>query len=147
MTFFLRDLAASRLRLQFQEVRKSEDLAPAFEQMARQRVRGGAVAGSVLTSSHQSEIVAMALKHRIPAIGDGATFTDLGLMMSYSIDWAQAMRDAANYVHKILNGTKPADLPVQQVTKFDFVVNRKTANALGVRIPSSVLIAATRIIE
>ena len=66
MAFFLRDLAASRLRLQFQEVRKPEDLAPAFEQIARQRVSGVAVAGSLLTSSHQPEIAALALKHRIP---------------------------------------------------------------------------------
>ncbi|MEP7057540.1 MAG: ABC transporter substrate-binding protein [Caldimonas sp.] len=147
MAWFLKDLTASRLRVKFQEVRKSEDLAPAFEQMARQRADGVAVASSLLTGTHQPEIAALAIKHRIPAIGDGTTFTDLGLMMSYSVDWLQVARNAANYLYKILNGAQPVNLPIQQVTNFDFVVNRKAARALSIRIPSPVLIAATRIID
>ena len=101
MARLLKDLAATSLRLRFEEVRKPEDLAPAFEQMARQRVGGVAVAMSLLTGSHQSEIAALAAKHRLPAIGEGTPFTDFGLMMSYTIDWSQLARNAANYVHKI----------------------------------------------
>lgn len=147
MARFLVDLAATRLQLRFQEVRKYEDLVPAFEQMARERVGGVAVAQSLLTSSHQSEIAALVLKHRLPAIADGDGYTDDGLMMSYSINWPEVLRKAASYVYKILNGTRPRDLPIEQVASFDFVVNLKAARALGVRIPSSVLVAATRVID
>ena len=147
MSFFLRDLAASGLRVQFQEVRKPEDLAPAFEQIARQRPGGVAVANSLLTASHQPEIAAMTLKHRIPAIGDGEGFAELGLLMGYSVDWREVERNAANYIYKILKGAQPGDLPIQQATRFDFVVNAKTARALGVRVPRSVLVAATRVID
>ena len=147
MAVFLQDLAATRLQLKFHEVTKREDLAPAFENMARQRVAGVAVAASILTASYQPEIASLVARHRLPAIADGSSFADLGLMMSYSVDWAEVMRKAANYVYKIMKGAQPADLPVEQATKFDFVINLKSARALGVRVPSSVLIAATRVIE
>ncbi|MEO6742879.1 MAG: ABC transporter substrate-binding protein [Caldimonas sp.] len=147
MSSFLRDLAASPFRVRFQEVSKPEDLAPAFEQMVRQRAEGVAVATSLLTGAHQPEIAALALKHRTPSIGDGYTFAEFGLMMSYSIDWPEVGRNAANYIYKILKGAHPADLPIQQATRFDFVVNQRTARAVGARIPSSILVAATRIID
>ena len=147
MAPFRRGLAATGLRLEFEEVRKPEDLAPAFERMARRRVAGLAVAPSLLTGSHYPEIAALAQKHRLPAIADGTDYTELGLMMSYSVDWSQVTRNAANYVHKILKGAHPADLPVEQAAKFEFVVNQRTARALGVRIPTSILIAATRVID
>ena len=138
---------ATGVRLQFLEVGKSEDLVPAFEEMTRQRVSGVAIAKSFLTASHAPEIAALAVKYRLPAIGDGIEYTDLGLMMSYSFDMDEILRKAANYVYKILKGARPADLPIEQVTKFDFIVNLKAAKSLGVRIPSSVLIMASRVID
>ena len=147
MARFREELAASRLRLQFEEVRSPEDLAPAFEHMVRQRVGGVVIAQSLLTGSHSGEIAALVVKHRLPAIGFAGDFADRGLLMSYSFDSDELDRKAANYVYRILNGASPAELPVEQATKFDFVVNQKAARTLGVRIPRSVLIAATRVID
>ena len=147
MAKFMEGLAATRLRLQFQEVSKYEDLAPAFEHLARQRVDGVAVAQSVLTASHTPEIAALIIKHRLPAIGEAMDYADLGVLMSYSIDWPEIWRKAANYVYKILKGAQPADLPIEQATKYDFVVNLKAARTLGVRVPTSVLIRASRVID
>ena len=147
MAPFREDVAATNLRIQFQEVRKFEDLAPAFEQMARQRVAGVAVAKSVLTGTYHSEIAALVIKHRLPAIGDGTNYTDLGLLMSYSVNWPEMLRNSASYVYKILKGAQPADLPIEQATKFDFVVNLKAARTLGVRVPNPVLVSATHVIE
>lgn len=134
-------------RLQFLEVSKSEELAPAFEQMIRQRVGGVAVRLTPLTGTHSEEIAALAVKHRLPAIGDGTHYTDLGFLMSYSVDWSEIVRMTASYINKILKGAQPADLPIEQVTKFEFVVNMKTARTLGVRVPLSVLTRATRVID
>lgn len=148
---FLAALAATGMapgaRLQFLEVSKSEDLAPAFEQMTRQHVGGVAVRLAPLTATHSVEIAALAVKHRLPAIGNGTEYTDLGFLMSYSIDWSEVTRQIAKYVYKILKGAQPADLPIEQVTKFEFVVNMKTASTLGVRVPLSVLTRATRVID
>ncbi len=148
---FLAALAASGMapgaRLQFLEVSKREDLAPAFEQMVRQRVGGVAVRLTPLTATHSEEIAALAVKHRLPAIGDGTDYTDLGFLMSYSVDWSEVLRQIAKYIQRILNGAQPGDLPIEQVTKFEFVVNLKTARTLGVRVPLSVLTRATRVVE
>ena len=75
---------------------------------------------------------------RLPAIGDGTHYTDLGFLMSYSFDWSEIVRMTASYINKILKGAQPADMPIEQVTKFEFVVNMKTARTLGVRIPLEV---------
>ena len=143
---FFEALGAARERLQIIEVNRSEDLPGAFEQMVRLRVGGVAVALSPLTGTHSPEIAALAVKHRLPGIGDGP-YADLGMLMSYSIDWQEVERNAANYVYKIMKGAQPADMPVEQVAKFDFVLNLKAARALGVRVPSSVMIRATRLIN
>jgi putative ABC transport system substrate-binding protein len=115
--------------------------------MIRQRVGGVAVRLTPLTATHSEEIAALAVKHRLPAIGDGTHYTDLGFLMSYSIDWSEILRMTASYIDKILKGAQPANLPIEQVTKFEFVVNMKTARTLGVRIPLSVLTRATRVID
>jgi putative ABC transport system substrate-binding protein len=139
--------AAPAARFRFVEVKENEDLAPAFEKMARDKVGGVAIAHSVLTATYVLEITALALKHRLPAIAAAPFFTDHGLMMSYAVDWAEVARNAANYVYKILKGAQPGDLPIAQITKFDFVINLKTASTLGVRVPKSILIRANRLID
>jgi putative ABC transport system substrate-binding protein len=139
--------AAQAARFRFVEVKGSDDLAPAFEKMARDKVGGVAIAHSVLTGTYVLEITALALKHRLPAIAAAPFFTDNGLMMSYAVDWAEVARTAANYAYRILKGAPPGDLPIAQITKFDFVINLKMASALGVRIPKSILIRANRLID
>ena len=89
----------------------------------------------------------MALKHRLPAVSINGAFPDEGGLMSYSANLADLQRETAVYVDKILKGAKPADLPVQQPTKFELIVNLKTAKALGIAIPQSVLLRADRVIE
>jgi putative ABC transport system substrate-binding protein len=133
--------------VRFPDVKRSEDLAPAFEQMARQRIDGLVIALTPFTGTHTPEIGELVAKHRLPAIGDAPGLLDFGLMISYSIDWPEVERKAARTIHKILMGARPADLPIEQVEKFDFVINLKTARALGVHIPTSVRLRATKVID
>jgi putative ABC transport system substrate-binding protein len=94
-----------------------------------------------------TRIVNFAAKHRLPAIYDDREFVEDGGLMSYGSDLADLYRRAAIYVDKILKGAKPADLPVEQPTKFEFVINLKTAKQIGVTIPQSVLYRADKVIK
>jgi len=143
---FVDALAARHARMQFMEVNKGEDLAPAFEQMVRQRVDGVAVVKTYLTATYDPEIVALTIKHRLPAIADGNS-ADRGMMVSYNVDYVELERKAASYVYRILKGAQPGELPIEQPTKFEFVINMKAAKAMGVRIPLPVLTRATRVID
>jgi putative tryptophan/tyrosine transport system substrate-binding protein len=147
MTRIRNELAARHLRVRFQEVKQIADLAPAFEQMARQRVDGLVIALSPFTGSQTPEIGDLVAKYRFPAIADPMSSLDFGVMISYSIDWQEVERKAARTVYKILMGARPADLPIEQVEKFDFVINLKVARALGVRIPTSVRVRATQVMD
>jgi putative ABC transport system substrate-binding protein len=91
--------------------------------------------------------VSLTAKVRLPAIYTSSQLTLVGGLMSYAADYDEQFRGAADYVGRILKGTKPADLPVQQPTKFEFLINQKTAKALGVKIPNSILVQATKVIE
>jgi putative ABC transport system substrate-binding protein len=142
-----KQLADRNLHVRFPEVKRSEDLAPAFEQMARQRIDGLVIALSPFTGSHTPEIGELVAKHRLPAIADPMSSLDFGVMISYSVDWQEVERKAARTVYKVLMGARPAELPIEQVEKFDFAINLKVARALGVRIPTSVRIRATQVIE
>ena len=135
------------VQLQLLEVRAPEDFEMAF-QAAR---RGGA--GVLITLddtfvfTHHARIVKLAAKNRLPAIYGFREFVDAGGLMSYAANLTGMYRRAATYVDKILKGAKPADLPVEQPTKFEFVLNLKTAKALGLTIPQSVLIRADQVIQ
>jgi putative ABC transport system substrate-binding protein len=100
-----------------------------------------------LTVNNVTRVTALAAEHRLPALYLFRLFTTNGGLVSYGADIADLLRRAGDYVDKILKGTKPADLPVEQPTKFDLVINLKTAKALGITIPNELLIQATELIE
>ena len=100
-----------------------------------------------LTYSTRRHIAALAAQFRLPAIYGYKEFVEAGGLMSYGTERRQLYRRAAEYVDKIVKGTKPADLPVEQPTKFELVINRKTATALGLTIPPSLLLRADQVIE
>jgi putative ABC transport system substrate-binding protein len=97
--------------------------------------------------AHQKQIVGFALKSRLPSVYTSREFVDAGGLMSYGADLADSYRLIAVYVDKILKGAKPADLPVEQPTKFELVINLKTANQIGLTIPPEVLARATKLIK
>ncbi len=137
---------ARRLKLRFIEVRNPEAFDHAFKQ-ARREAQAVLVLGDPLTLTHRREITAPAARHRLPAIYTVRDFVDEGGLMSYGTDAAVLSRRTADFVDKILRGAKPRDLPIEQPTKFELVINLKTAKALGLTIPESVLVRADEVIR
>ena len=135
------------LRLHSTELRSPNDLAKAFDDAVK--VGAGALIGTSGITTHfgLKRITDLVAKSRLPAIHVSKATVVAGGLMSYNRDAADLYRRAAAYVDKILKGAKPADLPVEQPTKFDLVVNLKTANALGITLPPSILLRATEVIE
>jgi ABC-type uncharacterized transport system substrate-binding protein len=135
------------LRLQIVSVRSAADFGPAFQQIRRDRPDALYAVLDTLTLSHGRDIAEFASRYKLPSIYGLAEFVDAGGLMSYGTDFPAMYRRAATYVDKILRGAKPGDLPVEQPTKFELVINMKTAKALGVTIPQSILLRADRVIE
>jgi len=129
------------------DVRKSEDVARAFATASTQRVNALAVGNDTVTHANRRQIVELAAQHRMPAIYATREFVDAGGFMAYSVSYADLYPRAAAYVDKIFKGAKPADLPVEQPTKFDLVINLRTAKALGLELPDKLLVFADEIIE
>jgi putative ABC transport system substrate-binding protein len=146
----LAELAAAvgpSTRLRYFSADGPDSYAPAFEQMARERIDALTIIASPVVSASRRLIAGLAEKHRFPAIADGRAFAEAGLMLTYTTDFAELYRRAAEYVAKILKGASPDSLPVEHVSRFELVVNLKTARALRVRIPKSVLARADDLIE
>jgi putative ABC transport system substrate-binding protein len=124
---------------------------PDLEGAVRGAAKGRNNAIITITNSNlliqQKRIVDLAITNRLPSMYQGSTWVEAGGLMSYSTDDLAMYRRAATYVDKILKGTKPADLPIEQPTKFEFVINLKTAKALNLNIPQSVLFRADRVIK
>jgi putative tryptophan/tyrosine transport system substrate-binding protein len=133
--------------LQSREVRGPEDFAGAFAAMRKQRPDALMTLSDPLILHSRTAIVAFATKERLPAIYGVHEFIDAGGLMVYDSNVVDLYRRAAGYVHKILQGAKPADLTVQQPTKFELIINLKTARALGLTIPPSILGRADEVIE
>ena len=112
-----------------------------------QRADALVVVIDAITQANQQRIVDLAMKHRLPAIYSSREFVDAGGLISYGVSYPDLYRRAATYVDKILKGTKPSDLPVVQPTKFELVINLKTAKALGIEVPPSLLALADGVIE
>jgi len=135
------------VRLQALDVRSPDDLDSAFSAIVRERAGAVIVLADALFIQHRKRLVDLAAKHRLPAIYFGKEHVDAGGLMSYAPSFPDMFRRAAYYVDRILKGAKPADLPVEQPTKFELVVNLKTAKALGLTIPQSVLARTDHVIE
>jgi len=143
------DVAARALgvRLQFVEARGPADFDRAFSDMTRARAGALTVLGSPTFLNERRRLVDLAAKNRLPAVYTVREFVDAGGLMSYGPNLADLFRRAATYVDKILKGAKPADLPVEQPTKFELVINLKAAKALGLTIPQSLLGRADQVVE
>jgi putative ABC transport system substrate-binding protein len=141
------ETAARSLGLQAQllDVRKVDDLRPAFDMATRQRADALVVGLETLTLANAPFIVELAAKHRLPAMYASTEF--VGGLASYGVNYPDHYRRAATFVDKIFKGAKPADLPVEQPTKLEFAINLKTARALGLTIPQTVLLQVDHMIE
>jgi putative tryptophan/tyrosine transport system substrate-binding protein len=129
------------------EVRAADDFDRVFAAAGKQRPDGLYVVASPLMRAYQKRIVGLALKSRLPSMYYNTEFVDAGGLMYYGADLAESYRRVAYFVDRILKGAKPADLPVEQPTKFEFVINLKTAKQIGVTIPPEVLARANRLIK
>ena len=129
------------------EATTAEQLDIAFASAAAQRADAIVVFGDTMVLRQASRVVALAAEHRLPAMYLFGQFTNVGGLISYGPDLADLFRRAGGYVDNILKGTKPADLPVEQPTKFELVINMKTAKALGLTVPPSLLVRADNVIE
>jgi putative tryptophan/tyrosine transport system substrate-binding protein len=138
---------ALRLTLQLWDVRAADGFQKVFAGMGKQRPDGLYVPGGRLMSDNQKRIVGFALKSRLPSVYYTGEDVDAGGLMSYGADEADRYRRIATYVDKILKGAKPADLPVEQPTKFELVINLRTAKQIGLVIPQKMLARADRVIR
>jgi putative ABC transport system substrate-binding protein len=127
------------VRLQFVKVQGPGDFDKAFAEMTNARADALMVVGGTMLLIERRSIVGLAAKNRLPAMYGLREYVDVGGLMCYGADNADMSRRAATYVDKILKGTTPADLPVEQPTKFDLVINLAAAKALGLTIPPSLL--------
>ena len=135
------------LTLQSWEVRGAEDFDKVFAALNKQRPDGLYVSGSPLMNNNQKRTVGFAIESRLPSVYGNREAVDAGGLMSYHADTADIYRRVATYVDRILKGTKPAELPVEQPTKFELVINLKTAKQIGLAIPSSVLAKTDSVIK
>ena len=129
------------------EATTAEEIDTAFASAAAQHADAIIPVADVLTVNNVTRVTALAAEHRLPALYVFRLFTINGGLVSYGADIADLLRRAGDYVDKILKGTKPSDLPVEQPTKFELVINMKTAKALGLTVPQSLLASADEVIE
>jgi putative ABC transport system substrate-binding protein len=141
--------AAHSFKLQLQTVvaRTGADVESAFSAMARAQAQAVLVFSSAFLTAERKHVTELAMRHRLPTMFSQREFVDAGGLMSYGPDYDDLFRRSAIYVDKILKGARPADLPVEQPTKFELVINLKTAKALGLTIPPSLLQRADQVIE
>ena len=136
-----------RVELQFFKYKNQDDLYAAFPAMVGMRVRAFLLEPTFYTFSNRGRIGELALKHRLSGVFTLRDYAVAGGLMSYGPSWPGLERLHARYIDRILRGAKPADLPVQQPTKFELVINMKTAKALGLTIPQSLLVRADEVIQ
>jgi putative ABC transport system substrate-binding protein len=137
------------LQLHSMEVTSPDKFEPAFKEAVKARNQALAMTSGafISNSANQKRIADMAVKYRLPAISDRDSFVAEGGLMSYGADNTERFKRVAVFVDKILKGTKPADIPVEQPTKFDFIINLKAAKQIGLTIPPNVLVRADKVIK
>jgi putative ABC transport system substrate-binding protein len=147
----VRDLEAaarsSKVGLQVLGVKSADDFAGAFSAMTQERARAVFVIADPLFFSERRRISDLAIKHRLPSIHGVSEYVEVGGLFSYGPSYSDLFRRAAVYVDKILKGARPGDLPIEQPTRFELIINLRTARALGVTIPRPILLRADRVIE
>ena len=126
---------------------RAEDLGPAFDAVVKHRADAVLVGVGLVIQSNVDRVVALAARHRLPSAFISREFVVAGGLMAYGVSYPDSYRRAANYVDRIFKGAKPADLPIEQPTTFELVINLKTAKALGLTIPPSLLLRADQVIE
>jgi putative ABC transport system substrate-binding protein len=129
------------------EVRGPEDYEPAFGAVARGRADALLVRRDPLNQTNRTRIISLAAQSKLPAVYPVGQYVEVGGLMSYGVNGADQHRRAATFVDKILKGAKPADLPVEQPKKFEFIINLKTAQQIGLTIPPNVLARADKVIR
>lgn len=137
----------ARVALVAAEASTPATVAATFERMAADKVDGIIVALDGFFSQHRQEIATLALRNRMASVSTTSPFVEAGGLMSYGQDFRDSYRRAAAFVDRILRGARPGDLPIEQSTRFELVVNRTTARALGVTLPTDLLLRASRVIE
>jgi ABC-type uncharacterized transport system substrate-binding protein len=135
------------LQLQLLEAREPGEFDGAFAAMAKERAGGLLVVGDSMFFLHRARLADLAVKHRLPSMSTQTQWVEAGGLMSYAASLPDLYRRAATYVDKILKGAKPTDLPIEQPTKFELVINLKTAKALGLTMPQSLLLQADHVIQ
>jgi putative ABC transport system substrate-binding protein len=138
---------ASGVKVQLVEARSLSELDGAFATMAREGAGAVYVQGSTIMSAHRAPIAELAARRRLPTMCGTREYVEAGCLLSYNASFRDLYRRAAYYVDKILKGAKPADLPIEQPTKFELVINLKTAKAIGLTIPPSLLQRADEVIQ
>ena len=138
---------AMNIQLHYFDVLRPQDIEGAFQANSKGSADALIVLGGAMLNSQRSQISAFAVRSRLPAISTGPSFIDAGGLLSYGVSVTHLTQRAAIYVDKILKGAKPSDLPVEQPTKFELVINLKTAKQIGVTIPPNVLARADRVIK
>jgi len=138
---------AQAMHLQILEIREASDFESAFRAANKGRARALILLPAPIVATQAKQIAELALKNNLPAISPVSEFPNAGGLMSYGANLADLYRRAATYVDKILKGAKPADLPVEQPTKFELVINLKTAKQIGLTIPPNVLARADKVIK
>jgi putative tryptophan/tyrosine transport system substrate-binding protein len=136
-----------KVQLQILDVPDPKDIETAFRAATKSRADAIVVLQSPFTDAHRTQFIELAARNRLPAIYPRSGFVLAGGLLSYGVSVTDLGRRTAGYVDKILKGAKPADLPVEQPTKFELAINMKTAKALGVKVPNSILVRADRVIE
>jgi len=129
------------------DIRTEVDIESAFEKVRRRRADALIVTLDALTQTNRERIATLSAKHRLPAVYASREFMEVGGLLAYGVSYPHLYRRAATFVDRIFKGTKPGELPVEQPTRFDLVINLKTAKALGLTIPQTVLLQADQVIE
>jgi len=138
---------ALKVKIQYLNVPGPKDIETAFQAARKAHAEAALVLASTVFNSYRTEVIDLSVKSQLPAIFYSAEYAELGGLMAYATSYVDLYRRVATYVDKILKGTRPADLPVEQPTKFELIINLKTAKQIGLTIPPNVLVRADKVIK